>query len=176
VRIISGPTAACRRMPEWSVSRRLKKWFKTEAFKQVGGKYGGAGAAEGPRNGMRVSLLDVGAAVCGAWRRAEARDKRCFLLATSRLRGVGVMSPEPLAGPGIGHGSRPRSGMGLRKSVKVPDGTARSTSKSAIEKRGSRTALERESRRPILSSCDVRHYRLNIWNMPYCSAAISGGP
>jgi hypothetical protein len=28
------------RMPEWSVSRSHKKWFKTEAFRQAGGKYG----------------------------------------------------------------------------------------------------------------------------------------
>jgi hypothetical protein len=31
------------RMPEWSVSRSHKKWFKTEAFKQVGEKYGAGG-------------------------------------------------------------------------------------------------------------------------------------
>jgi hypothetical protein len=30
------------RMPEWSVSRSLKKWLKTEAFKQVGEKMVGS--------------------------------------------------------------------------------------------------------------------------------------
>src|SRR5580693_9393164 len=27
------------RMPEWSVSRNLRKWFKTKAFTQIEGKY-----------------------------------------------------------------------------------------------------------------------------------------
>jgi hypothetical protein len=31
------------RMPAWRVSRSLRRWFKTEAFKQLGGKYGAEG-------------------------------------------------------------------------------------------------------------------------------------
>src|SRR5580700_8534185 len=34
---------------------------------------------------------------------------------TSKLSGVGVMSARQVRGPGIEHGSRPRSGMGLEK-------------------------------------------------------------
>jgi hypothetical protein len=64
------------------------------------------------------------------------------------------------SGPG-----RPAPRRGLLLSCS-PDAGAECKQESQemerCEKRGSRRALERESRRPILSYCDVRYDRLNI--------------